>query len=84
MDHRIQIVDFNEPIRLENSQIDNRDGQLTISLKSVDYWVGYYNVRKNVRILRQIINRGGDATESYQFIEPGFTGVVYKGQYMVS
>ena len=32
MHHTIQIVDFTEPIRLENNTIDNRDGKLWISL----------------------------------------------------
>ena len=30
MHYTIQIVDFTEPIRLDNNTIDNRDGRLTI------------------------------------------------------
>ena len=55
MHHTIKFVDFTEPIRLENNTIDNRDGKLWTSLKSVDYWVGYYNVRKKEQILRRRI-----------------------------
>ena len=40
MYHTIQIVDFTEPIRLENNTIDNRDGKLCITLKTVNFWVG--------------------------------------------
>ena len=39
MYHTIEIVDFTKPVRLENNTIDNRSRRLTISLKSVDYWV---------------------------------------------
>ena len=46
MYHTIQIKGFNEPIRLENNPIDNRDGKVWISLKTVIFCVGYYNVRK--------------------------------------
>ena len=46
MYHTTEIKDFTEPVRLENSQIDNRSGKLKISLKSVNLWVGYFNVLK--------------------------------------
>ena len=46
MYHTIEIVDLTKPIRLENNTIDNRSGKLKISLKCVNLWAGYYNVRK--------------------------------------
>ena len=75
MHHTIEIVDFNKPTRLENNTIDNRDGRLTISLKGVDYWVGYYNVTQKQRILRRIMNRDGNTVENSQFIEPGLYNI---------
>ena len=75
MHHTIEIVDFTKSVQLNNSQIDNRNGRLTISLKSVDYWVGYYNVRKTDRILRRVMNRDGNTTENYHFIEPGLYNI---------
>lgn len=37
-----------EPIRMEQP-IDNSSGNLTIGLKSITMWVGYYNVKKKER-----------------------------------
>ena len=51
MHHTIQLVDFTEPIRLENNTIDNRDGKLWISLKTVKFWVGYSNVRRKEKLI---------------------------------
>ena len=75
MYHTIEIVDFTKSIRLENNTIDNRDGRLQISLKSVNYWVGYYNVTKKQKILRRIMNRDGNTTENSQFIKPGLYNI---------
>ena len=75
MYHTIQIVDFSEPIRLQNNTIDNRDGKLWISLKTVNFWVGYCNVRKKEKILRRRIGEGGDPIDNFQFIEPGLYNI---------
>ena len=50
MHHTIQIIEFTEPIRLENNTIDNRDRQKTISLKSVIFWIGYFSIHKSSNI----------------------------------
>ena len=75
MYYTIKILDFTEPIRLENNTIDNRSGRLAVSLKSVDCWVGYYNITKTQRILRRIMNRDGNTVENFQFIEPGLYNI---------
>ena len=48
---------------------------ICFNIKSVDYWIGYYNVRKRHKILRQIMNRDGETTETFQFIEPGLYNI---------
>ena len=52
MHYTIEIKDFTKPIRLENNTTDNRDGNLWISLKTVNFWVGYYNVRKKEKEIK--------------------------------
>ena len=70
MSHTIQMKDCIEPIRLENNPINNRDGKVWISLKTVKVWVGYCNVRKRERIFMQRMSKGGDIIDNFQFIEP--------------
>ena len=50
MIHTFEIKDFNEPIDLGNDTIDNSNGNLTICLKDVSFWIGYYNISKGERI----------------------------------
>ena len=50
MIHTFEIKDFNEPIDLGNDTIDNSNGNLTICLKNVSFWIGYYNISKGERI----------------------------------
>ena len=50
MIHTFEIKDFNEPIDLGNYTIDNSNGNLTICLKNVSFWIGYYNISKGERI----------------------------------
>ena len=75
MYHTIEITYFTKPVRLENNTIDNRSGRLKIPLKNVNFCVGYFNVNKRERILRQIMIRDRPPTESYQFIEPGLYNI---------
>ena len=75
MYHTIEIVDFTKPVRLENNTIDNRSGRLKISLKNVKFCVGYFNVHKRERILRQVMIRDRPPTESHQFKEPGLCNI---------
>ena len=79
MYHTIEIVDFTKPVRLEKNTIDNRSGKLKISLKSVNLWVNYNNVRKKSKIVKRKIGEGVDPIDNFQFIEPGpdFTKLVF-------
>ena len=75
MYHTIEIKDFTKPVRLENNTIDNRSGRLQISLKNITFCIGYFNVNKRERILRQIMIRDRPPTESHQLIEPGLYNI---------
>lgn len=44
----ITITKWNKPIRMEQP-IDNSLGNLTIGLKSITMWVGYFNIKKRYR-----------------------------------
>ena len=63
MHHTIQIVDFTEPIRLENNTIDNCDRKKTISLKSAIFWIGYFNIHKSLNIKWRVRFVGEDGDQ---------------------
>lgn len=44
--HTITNVQLNKPCQLQN-YIDNRDGNKTVGLKSITYWVGWFNITGN-------------------------------------
>ena len=73
MIHTFEIKDFNEPIDLGNHTIDNSNGNLTVCLKNVSFWIGYYNIRKGERIKwRNTV----DMTHETDFVvEPGLYNI---------
>lgn len=64
-----EVKTFNVPIPIENCIIDNRGGKLTICLKSVSFWIGYYNISKGERIKWR--NEGENEQETEIIVEPG-------------
>ena len=81
MHHTIQIVDFTKPIRLDNNTIDNRDRQKTISLKSIIFWIGYFNIHKSLNVkwrVRLVIGEDDDDqfSEAKEYsISPGLYNI---------
>ena len=50
MIHTFEMKDFNKVIDLGNYTIDNSNENLTVCLKDVNFWIGYYNISKGERI----------------------------------